>query len=173
MRKISLIFILILGLSGCNESSDADDTSSISTGGSTSTSLVCEDASFSDYLEFCSSRSVLRISYSFFPDGTDFNFTDQTATIPCISASASSDISIQISEPEDGSSCADTVLSFTATDESFTLEGIVVPMSSEYTKFESDYQLVITSAGFTHSTDDSLVSASGGKLEDFITAISN
>lgn len=166
--------ICLVGILACNEESTSDNEGS-------STQLVdattadnqevqYAETTFSSYLEVSSDRNNLRISFSFFPDGTDFDFDAKTASIPCAFFSRiPDDVDIQLSAPTDDS-CEPYVITFNSTGESFTLDGIVVPFTSSYEKFADDFEFIITQDGVLDAEDNALLT-SDGKLEDYFDLI--
>lgn len=164
--------VCLVGLLACNEESISDEDSSTQlTTTSDSQEAQYTETTFSSYLEMSSDRNYLRISFSFFPDGTDFDFDAKTASIPCAFFSRiPDDVDVQLSAPTEDA-CEPYVITFNETGESFTLDGIVVPFASQYEKFADDFEFTITQDGVLDAEDNILLTSDGGKLEDYFDLI--
>lgn len=167
--------VCLVGGVACNEESGSNDEDSstqlVNTATADSEEIQYTDTSFSSYLELSGNKNYLRISFSFFPDGTDFDFATKTASIPCAFFSRiPDDVNVQLSAPTDDS-CEPYVISFNEAGESFTLDGIVIPFTSSYEKFADDFEFIITQDGVLDAEDNALLSSDGEKLEDYFDAI--
>lgn len=177
MKRIlfSILFLLFLFTGvGCTEE-DASDAETDPSGNSKSLSgenLVFAPSGFSPYIEI-SGKTHLRFAFSFFPEGSGFDFDQKTVSIPCtfLSSRISEDVDVQLSAPLEEE--CDTLYTITFDDdaESFTLEGIVVPLNSSYDRFADDFEITISVDGVKDAANGDLLTSAGGKLEDFYDLI--
>lgn len=173
---ILIISIILFGAcsggtsSGSGSSGEAESTAT-STGTSID-SLTYNASGFSDYLEFTPEKNYLRMAFSFFPDGTGFDFDKKTVSIPCAFLSRIPEgVDVQLSAPIEEPCETPYTITFDGTGETFTLNGIVVPFNSAYDKFAGDFEFDITADGVRDARDGTVLTASGGKLEDFYDLI--
>lgn len=177
MKKIgTLIGICFLVLMGaCTEGVEetaTDPNAADPKGSSLSESLKFEDSSFSPYLQLSEDKLHIRMAFSFFPDGTDFNFKDQTLSIPCSFLSVVPEgVDVQLSPPLIPPCQGSHDISFNASGEKFTLNGIVVPLNPVYQKLVEDFEIEITADGVRDSLDASDLVSDEGTLEAFYELI--
>ncbi|MBI2338841.1 MAG: hypothetical protein HYU99_00535 [Deltaproteobacteria bacterium] len=172
-----LVFALFLG--ACSESgsslSDEGESTSASSSASTGTgvdSLTYNASGFSTWLEFTPEKNYLRIAFSFFPDGTAFDFDKKTASIPCTFLSRIPEgVDVQLSAPVEEPCETPYTVTFDGAGETFTLNGIVAPFNTAYEKFAGDFEFDITAEGVRDVSDGASLSSDSGKLEDFYDLI--
>lgn len=174
VKNIFIAMILVFGfLMGCEE--EATDTAVdnlpapvISDGSSAKKAVEFEESVFSPYLEFSPDKSSLRIAFSFFPDGSGFDFEAQTVAIPCAFLNLVPEgVDVQLSAPLEDDCKTPTTISFGDAGESFTLDGIVVPFDKTYAKFGKDFELLVSEGGMEDTSDGTLLFSENGGLEDF------
>jgi len=133
--------------------------------------LTFSQSSFSPYIYVNSDKSYLRISYGFFPDGSEFDFSKQTITIACsFLVSTPEGIDIQSSTPME-TNCEPYILDLAKNGESFTVDGILIPIAGNYLQMEPDFGIILSTDGVKDSTDGTILTASSGKLEDYYKQI--
>lgn len=177
MKKVGLLLGFWLMTTACpggdtGQANVDDGQGPVSAETATAGHLVFEATSFSPFVEKTADGKTLRIAYSFFPDGTDFDFDAKTVSIPCSFKSRAPDgVDLNLSAPVN-QPCNPYKLSFNAEGEAFTLNGIEVPLTGDsYTRFVEDFEFEMTTEGIRDSLDGSSIETDGGKLEDYYFVI--
>lgn len=133
--------------------------------------LNCNPSSFSDLIEICKNTDTnaesLRLAYSFFPDGTDFDFVQTRVIVPAsFKDRIPAGVDVQLSAPLAGDQSG-IIIPFNEQGEQMTLEGIVLPFVPPVTKFQAQFELTITRDGIEDGRDGVLLLSNLGTLEDF------
>lgn len=173
MKKFSiLLLVLVLFMPiGCTEE-DADVESTSPVVRSQVGDLTFESSGFSSYIELSTDKNYLRFAFSFFPDGTGFDFDKKKVSIPCsFLMRIPDDVDVQLSAPLEEDCEIPYTISFDSEGETFTLDGIVVHLNSSYDRFADDFEFIVSADGIKDAVDGTVLTSGRGKLEDFYDLI--
>lgn len=138
----------------------------------TTPAIDCEISSFSDFVEICTRPDqaeplLIRLAFSFFPDGTDFDFENKKVVIKnSFEQKLPDGVDVQLTAPQEKNQ-ATLEFIFTAENEAMTVDGLTMPLNKSNEKFKASLGLVITIDGIQDASDSTLLLSELGTLEDY------
>ncbi|EKD41769.1 MAG: hypothetical protein ACD_73C00540G0002 [uncultured bacterium] len=177
MSRVIRVSLLILWVTfqGCGGSSEAgiDGNSNIFDNfknGATAQSFKTSD--FSPYIEFSEDNKLMRLKFSFFPDGTNFDFPGKRVIIPCdINNSVPEGVDVNLNAPIKPTCDQPFVLDVTQEGEYLNTEGLVLLVGEKI--FSQNYGFEITLQGVKNNANDIILMAPKGKLEEYYALVKN
>lgn len=113
-------------------------------------------SSFSQYVYVKSDTKVFLIDFNFFPEGTDFDSQNKTATLPCETAAPEgSGATVSMSAPEEGDGCEAVVVDLTSA--TFTFVGLEFAYEDSLDVFSEALEFKITPEGIADASDGEVI----------------
>lgn len=167
-NKLVLSFSIAMLISCGSADSFTDSEVDVIKNGSLAATF--QPAEFSSYIELSEDQKWVRFKFAFFPDGTNFDFTNKRVIIPCdFSQSLPEGVDINLTAPLTPLCSQPYVISVINEGESLSVDGLV--LSLERKAFADDFSIEITPLGVKNLISDTIITASKGKLVEYYTLI--
>lgn len=178
MRKIFYLPIFVCLLAACSGGGEDQNSSVAADSNSTAKAeaLTFSASSFSSFIFYSEDFKTVRLAFSFFPDGTRFDFKGRKILIPCgfKDPAVADGVDVNLNAPVVAADCHDGVeLSLVSTSMQMGLEGVEGSMEDVNQMLEDHFNLLLTTTHGMESSQAHVALAPGaGKLTDFLKALS-
>lgn len=170
MMKFLYSLIILITLVACGSSTENASDGPTEIGNRANLSLNFKKTDFSSYIEVSEDHKWLRFKFGFFPDGTNYDFTNNRVIIPCdFFNSIPEGVDVNLTAPLNPLCVQPYVIAAMEEGESLTVDGLVVLMDRKV--FPDDFGFEITLEGVKNISNEEILKTVKGKLAEYYALV--